>query len=100
MTVNDSEMSVRWKDEARSSLFKHHPVARRLVQFSSVAGRDNVIGDGCVNTEIPSRNFNPFLLDAKLVDKCIKSMKFGKARGPDYVMVEHILYAHPILVMH
>jgi len=52
-----------------------------------------------VDIEIPSHNFDPSLLDAELADKCVESMKLGKASGPDDSTGEHILYAHPILVM-
>jgi len=62
--------------------------------FSSVGHKDNVtsdIGDDCVDTEIPSLNFVPSLLAAKLIDECIKSIKLGKASGPDDLTVEHML---------
>jgi len=57
-----------------SNLFMHHP--------------------GCMDTEIPSHNFDPFLLDAEFFDKCIKYMKLGKANGPDDLTVVNMLYAH------
>jgi hypothetical protein len=35
----------------------------------------------------------------ELVDECIRSMKLGKAAGPDNLTSEHIVHAHPYLVM-
>jgi len=39
-------------------------------------------------------------LTVKLIDKCVKKLKLGKACGPDDLCAEHLLYAHPILIMH
>jgi len=36
----------------------------------------------------------------KLIDNCVKKLKVGKACGPDDIGAEHILYAHPVLIMH
>src|SRR2546425_6335850 len=34
------------------------------------------------------------------IDRCIRSLKLGKASGPDELSAEHLLYAHPSLVVH
>jgi len=34
------------------------------------------------------------------VDKSIRNLKFGKVCGPDNISAEHLLHAHPSLVMH
>jgi len=34
------------------------------------------------------------------IDKCLQKMKLGKACGPDDLSVEHLLHAHPSLIMH
>ena len=39
-------------------------------------------------------------LTVELIDKCVKKLKLGKAYGPDDLCAEHLLYAHPILIMH
>jgi len=39
-------------------------------------------------------------VSVELVDKCISGMKRGKAAGLDRLTVEHILYSHPVLVVH
>jgi len=33
-------------------------------------------------------------------DKCVKKLKLGKVCGPDDLCAEHLLYAHPIPIMH
>jgi hypothetical protein len=37
-------------------------------------------------------------IDVETVDRCIRKMKLGRAAGWDEIDVEHLLYAHPILV--
>ena len=36
----------------------------------------------------------------ELIDKCVKDLKIGKACGPDDLGAEHLLYAHPALIVH
>jgi len=36
----------------------------------------------------------------ELIDKCVKDLKIGKACGPDDLGAEHLLCAHPALIMH
>jgi hypothetical protein len=38
-------------------------------------------------------------VSVELVDKCIKNMKLKKAAGLDNIESEHLLYAHPLLVL-
>jgi len=52
------------------------------------------------SSDASSPCFESYLLDAELVDKCARSMKLGKASGPDDLTVEYILNAHPILITH
>jgi len=39
-------------------------------------------------------------VSVELIDKCIRDMKKGKACGPDDLSAEHLLYAHPYVVVH
>ena len=39
-------------------------------------------------------------INVETVDKSIRSLKCGKACGPDNISAEHLQYAHPSLVMH
>jgi len=39
-------------------------------------------------------------INVESVNKSIRSLKRGKACGPDNISAEHLLYAHPSLVMH
>ena len=39
-------------------------------------------------------------LSVELVDSCIHQLHLGKACGPDSLSAEHLLYAHPSLVVH
>jgi len=38
------------------------------------------------------------MVNVELIDKCIRSLKLGKASGPDGLCTESLLNAHPILV--
>lgn len=38
-------------------------------------------------------------ISVELIDSCIRRMKTGKAAGCDNIETEHLLYAHPILVL-
>ena len=40
------------------------------------------------------------LVSVESMDKCIKKLKLGKASGPDGLSAEHLVHAHPALVMH
>jgi len=39
-------------------------------------------------------------ITVELIDKCMCSMKKGKACGPDNLCMEHLVYAHPSLLLH
>lgn len=40
------------------------------------------------------------VLSVELVDRCIRKLHLGKACGPDGLSAEHLIHAHPILVIH
>ena len=40
------------------------------------------------------------MVNVELIDKCIRSLKLGKACGPDELSAEHLVHAHPSLVIH
>jgi len=39
------------------------------------------------------------LVNVELVDKCLRDMKLGKTGGQDELTAEHLVYAHPYLVV-
>jgi len=39
-------------------------------------------------------------MTVELIDKCMRNMRKGKACGPDDLRAEHLIYAHPALVLH
>ena len=40
------------------------------------------------------------MVNVELIDKSIRSLKLGKACGPDELSAEHLVHAHPSLVIH
>ena len=40
------------------------------------------------------------LFSIEVIDKCVKSLKLGKAQGPDSLSAEHLLHWHPIIYLH
>ena len=46
------------------------------------------------DTNVPN-----YRLSVEMVDRAIKKLKLGKAIGADRISAEHLLYAHPILVI-
>jgi hypothetical protein len=40
------------------------------------------------------------IVSYEVLDRCIRNLKCGKAAGPDGLTAEHLLYAHPLLIMH
>ena len=40
------------------------------------------------------------MVNVELIDKCIRLLKLGKACGPDELSAEHLVHAHPSLVIH
>jgi len=43
---------------------------------------------------------NKWLVDLEDVDKAVRSIKLGKTAGEDNIVLQHLCYAHPILVKH
>ena len=39
------------------------------------------------------------IVNVKLIDKCIRKLKLGKASGPDELSAEHLVHAQPSLVI-
>jgi hypothetical protein len=39
-------------------------------------------------------------ITVEIIDRCMKDLHLGKACGPDDLSVEHLLYAHPSLIIH
>jgi hypothetical protein len=39
-------------------------------------------------------------LSAEHVDKAVRNLELGKACGPDNLSAEHLIYAHPLLIIH
>ena len=39
-------------------------------------------------------------LSVEQVDKAVRNLEFGKACGPDNLSAEHLMYAHPSLIIH
>ena len=40
------------------------------------------------------------IVNVELIDKCIRKLKLSKASGPDELSAEHLVHAHPSLVIH
>ena len=40
------------------------------------------------------------IVNGEFIDKCIRKLKLGKDRGPDELSAEHLVHAHPFLVIH
>ena len=40
------------------------------------------------------------IFNVELIDKCIRKLKLGKASGPDELSADHLVHAHPSLVVH
>ena len=59
-----------------------------------------VLREECVQKCMQSNSdcFNSVTVE--LIDRCIRRMQKGKASGPDDLCAEHMIYAHPSLVMH
>ena len=49
--------------------------------------------------EIDSRFNGLYCIDVESIEKPVVSMTLGKAAGVDGLMVEHIQYAHPVLLV-
>jgi len=56
--------------------------------------------DECVKDNSQSSYECVVSLTVEFINKCVKKVKLGKACGPDDLCAEHLLYAHPILIMH
>jgi len=55
--------------------------------------------DECIKNGLQSSIECIDKITVELIDRCIKKLKLGKACGPDDLCSEHLLYAHPILIM-
>ena len=50
--------------------------------------------DSCDN------NFEQKFINFELIDSCMRNLKLGRAGGPDGLMAEHLIHAHPSLLYH
>ena len=59
-----------------------------------------LLREECVQKGMQSNSdcFNSVTVE--IIDRCICRMQKGKASGPDDLCAEHMIYAHPSLVMH
>ena len=56
--------------------------------------------DECIKADPQSCYRYVDKISVELIDNCVKKLQVGKACGPDDIGAEHILYAHPVLIMH
>jgi len=54
----------------------------------------------CINENMCSGYKCIESVTVELLDKCMRKLNLGKACGPDDLCAEHLLYSHPILLMH
>jgi len=86
-----------------------HVIAQKFAShFQQLGTRNDPVSSAKHDSEIMPQicdylklaHANDFsLLDVETVDKCLKQMSKCKAPGVDDVEVEHLLYAHPIVVV-
>jgi len=84
-------------------------IANELAKyFSSVYYSSDVVSDAvsdfnALQSQLKlelTHNINvDCLINVESVDKCIHELKLGKASGPDGLSAEHLLHAHPYLVV-
>ena len=73
--------------------------------FHSVCMPDSQVRHDSLKTKFQTqydqyRNHPPIqFCDVGLVDHCVRNLKQGKAAGHDELTVEHLLYAHPVLLI-
>jgi len=102
---------VKWRPSAViDSETDSHIIAQKFTSYfqkSCETGSDSVLSakrDNEIATKIhdyltcaDASNF--FLLDVETVDQCLRQMSKCKAPGIDNIEVEHLLYAHPIVIV-
>ena len=105
-----------WKSwQNKFSKQKHSPVVdgscdgHVIIQkfadyFKSVCSTDPSVSESRETTkqsiiDYMSQHVHCTLFTVETVDKCLRSMKLGKAAGLDGIEVEHLLYAHPLLIV-
>ena len=54
----------------------------------------------CNLAQLSPEDISPAQITVELVDKCLRKLKLGKASGPDNLSAEHLLNAHPSLIIH
>ena len=59
---------------------------------------DNLVSG--ISLDQVNNDVSPYLINVEIVDKCIRKLKLGKACGPDKLTAEHLLNAHPSVVVH
>ena len=105
---NDVEICVNGSNEP-------FEIANALAeQFKSVYYDSNDFGDAkleytdCINTAESNQTLKNCcdsesalsLINVEIVDKCIRKLHLGKSCGPDGLMTEHLVHAHPLIVVY
>jgi len=60
-------------------------------EFNSVYNNQFTSDEECANNS---------LIDIETVEKCIKQLKCNKSAGLDDIVAEHLIHAHPAVVVH
>jgi hypothetical protein len=82
-----------------------HNIARKFADHLSENCAINILKDPCESVDdiseyIASARGNDFtLLDVETVSNCVMRMKLGKAPGVDAIEAEHVLNAHPLVIV-
>ena len=63
--------------------------------MSSSNVTDKVMDDHCLPDFVSTK-----FITYDLLNRCSRSLKCGKARGPDELTAEHLLHAHPLIISH
>lgn len=92
--LNDSgEIAQAFADSFKNVHYNSYSDVETLNQYSKLCNDSDCLDDEC-NEDVLIDSVN-----VELVDKTIRSLKLGKASGPDALSAEHLIHAHPKLTI-
>ena len=71
-----------------------------FAKFSTLQSIPHVQNHLLIHQTFRTRTTLPAAMSVETIDKCLRKLKIGKASRPDGLNAEHLLNAHPALLIH
>ena len=98
---NSNQVNSFLNNQHISNCFANHFSATYITSVSDSASKNECakLYDNLILKESFKSLCHSSLFSIEVIDKCVKSLKLGKAQGPDSLSAEHLLHSHQIIYL-